>query len=259
MYMIKGIFFDVDGTIFSHKTHTISSAIKEAIKDLQSKDIKVFLATGRSYNELETMGVLDMPYDGYALMNGQLVLNHDFDAIYENPIEKHDNEVLVKAFEDKLFPIIIIEKKDIYINYVDEHVINIENSISSKPPRIDHYSGNKVYQFMAYTKNIKAVYSLDLPNSKLINWFDEAFDIINANGDKTMGIKALCDYYDISLDETMAFGDGENDATMLEYAGIGVAMGNGHPKTKAIADYVTDGIDDDGVISALKYFKLIGE
>lgn len=112
---------------------------------------------------------------------------------------------------------------------------------------------------MAYTKNIKAVYSLDLPNSKLINWFDEAFDIINANGDKTTGIKALCDYYDISLDETMAFGDGENDATMLEYAGIGVAMGNGHPKTKDIADYVTDGIDDDGVISALKHFKLIGE
>lgn len=257
--MIKGIFFDVDGTIFSHKTHTISSEIKDAIKELQAKGIKVFLATGRSYNELETMGVLDYPYDGYALMNGQLVLNHDFDVIFENPIDKHDNEVLVKAFEDKLFPVIIIEKKDIYINYIDDHVIDIEERISSKPPRIDHYSGNKVYQFMVYTKNINAVYSLDIPNSKLINWFDEAFDIININGDKTTGIKALADYYQISIDETMAFGDGENDASMLEYANIGIAMGNGHPKTKETADYITDDIDHNGVVSALRYFKLIGE
>ena len=55
----------------------------------------------------------------------------------------------------------------------------------------------------------------------------------------------------------MAFGDGENDADMLKFAGIGVAMGNAAEKAKAAADYVTDHIDSDGVEKALLHFGLI--
>ena len=55
----------------------------------------------------------------------------------------------------------------------------------------------------------------------------------------------------------MAFGDGENDISMLEFAGIGVAMGNAGDEVKAIADYVTDSVDDDGIEKALVHFGLI--
>ena len=57
----------------------------------------------------------------------------------------------------------------------------------------------------------------------------------------------------------MAIGDGENDIDMLRFAGIGIAMGNAPSQVKETADYVTDHIDEDGVMRALKHFGLIGE
>jgi hydroxymethylpyrimidine pyrophosphatase-like HAD family hydrolase len=55
----------------------------------------------------------------------------------------------------------------------------------------------------------------------------------------------------------MAFGDGENDVDMLEFAGLSVCMGNGAPEAKAVADYVTDSVGEDGIEKALIHFGLL--
>ena len=55
----------------------------------------------------------------------------------------------------------------------------------------------------------------------------------------------------------MAFGDGDNDITMLRYAGIGVAMGNADAAVKAAADYVTTGTDSSGIAKALRHFGML--
>ena len=59
----------------------------------------------------------------------------------------------------------------------------------------------------------------------------------------------------INSDNVMCFGDGENDAGMLEYAGIGVAMGGASDAVKARADYVTADVDADGIARALEHFS----
>jgi hydroxymethylpyrimidine pyrophosphatase-like HAD family hydrolase len=55
----------------------------------------------------------------------------------------------------------------------------------------------------------------------------------------------------------MAFGDGENDIEMLEYAAIGIAMGNAGDKVKKVAEYITNDVDNDGIVSALEHYNLI--
>ena len=60
-------------------------------------------------------------------------------------------------------------------------------------------------------------------------------------------------------EEIMVFGDGPNDAKMLSWAGIGVAMGNGVDEAKAAADYVTTSVDQDGVKNALLHFGILEE
>ena len=55
----------------------------------------------------------------------------------------------------------------------------------------------------------------------------------------------------------MAFGDGGNDISMLQHAGIGVAMGNAGDEVKKVADYVTSSVDEDGVINALRHFGVL--
>lgn len=67
----------------------------------------------------------------------------------------------------------------------------------------------------------------------------------------------MLDRFGISRDESMAFGDGGNDISMLDYVSLGVAMGNANDTVKSHADYITDECDQDGVVSALKHFKLI--
>lgn len=71
------------------------------------------------------------------------------------------------------------------------------------------------------------------------------------------GILTYLEKTGIEKDEIMAFGDAENDIDMLEYAGIGIAMGNGGEDVKAAADFVTRDIDDDGIAYALQHFGLI--
>lgn len=58
-------------------------------------------------------------------------------------------------------------------------------------------------------------------------------------------------------EEMMAFGDAQNDMDMMEYAGIGIAMGNAEESLKEIADYVTTGVDDDGIMNVLRKYNLL--
>ena len=67
----------------------------------------------------------------------------------------------------------------------------------------------------------------------------------------------ILEYFGISRDECMAFGDGGNDIPMLEYAGVGVAMGNAKEDVQAKADFITKSVDDDGVAYALRHYGLI--
>ena len=255
--MIKAIFFDVDGTLFSHKIAAISQSNQKCISKLQQKGIKVFIATGRALPELESMKVTDIPFDGYALINGQLTINQEKEVIYGSPIDQYDINQIIEPFNNMLFPIILIEKDRMYINYVDDHVIDIETRISSIPPKVDKYHGDTIYQMMFYTKNLDAVNKLDLPHCRKINWFDEAFDVLNKDGDKTNGMIALLEHYHISKDEVMAFGDGNNDVEMIKFAKIGVAMGNATEACKQASDFVTSDMDDDGIYKALKHFNII--
>ena len=80
---------------------------------------------------------------------------------------------------------------------------------------------------------------------------------INAMGaDKGSALLRLANHLGIGRTETMAFGDGENDLSMIECAGFGVAMENGEEVVKAAADYITITNNEAGVAKAIRQFVL---
>lgn len=96
-----------------------------------------------------------------------------------------------------------------------------------------------------------------IPTCEVGRWFP-AFADITAKGDtKQKGIDKIIRYFDMKLEETMAFGDGGNDISMLRHAAIGIAMGQAKEDVKAAADYVTAPIDKDGISKAMKHFGII--
>ena len=97
----------------------------------------------------------------------------------------------------------------------------------------------------------------DLPGCTSARWYPAFCDITSAAADKANGIRAIAKHLGIDISETMAFGDGGNDKSMLMAAGIGVAMGNAVDDVKAHANYVTTSVDEDGIKNALLNFGVI--
>ena len=96
-----------------------------------------------------------------------------------------------------------------------------------------------------------------MPRSEATRWNPLFTDVIPRGSSKSVGIDKMLEHFGIALDETMAFGDGGNDISMLQHAGIGVAMGNAGDEVKKVADYVTSSVDEDGVINALRHFGVL--
>ena len=88
-------------------------------------------------------------------------------------------------------------------------------------------------------------------------WYPAFADVTAKGVDKGKGVKSVAKYCGFSISEVMAFGDGGNDISMLKYVGTGVAMGNAKDDVKAIADYITDSVQEDGIVSALKHFDIL--
>ena len=257
--MIKAVFFDVDGTLVSHKSKSVPESAKKAIGILKEKGIKVFLSTGRHIKELRNMPTNDIEFDGYILLNGQLGLNREKKVIFSHPFDKEDIDRLVEIFEKKEYPFVLVNDKGHYMNFVDEVTEIALESVSTAIPPIQEYNGEALYQATVFIKpeDDEKFAKVLSKGCKMARWGSHGVDIIAANGGKAVGMKFFSEYLTIAPEEMMAFGDAQNDLDMIEYAGIGIAMGNAEECLKQIADDVTSDVDDDGVWNALEKYGLL--
>ena len=256
--MIKAVFFDMDGTIYSHKTNCVPESTRIALDTLRENGVMVFLATGRHFVEIEDFPVGKMNFDGYVMLNGQICTDSDRKIVFGNPIEGKDSEYLLNAFNNKEIPIMIVEKDQMYMNLVDEMVVKGQAEISTPIPEIQEYEGAPIFQFICYGgKELEERLASILEKCKITRWCPFGIDIISKTGGKVTGIKKMLEHYGVTEQEIIAFGDAENDLDMIEFAGIGVAMGNAKDEVKAVADYVTTDVDENGIWNACKYFGLI--
>ena len=256
--MIRAIFFDVDGTLVSHKDTTISPGTRTALARLEQQGIRRVLAIGRHSSELAGLPVHDISFDGAITLNGQLCLDQDGAVFFDNPITGTDKARLLTLFEQKTFPLLLVEQDAMYINFVDDRVQRAQAAISTPIPPLGTYTGKPLYQVIAFVEpQDEAQLRTQLSDCRITRWNPQGVDIIAASGGKVAGIEACLRRSGIERSETMAFGDGENDAEMLEYVQLGVAMGNAKEAAKRSADYVTSSVDEEGIAKALGHFGLL--
>lgn len=259
--MVKGIFFDIDGTLVSFNTHRIPDSTRKAIETIRNKGVKVFIATGRHFSSINNLD--DMEFDGYITMNGCYCLQGTDNVIFKKSIAPADiNHFIDYLQQEKEFPCLFVEEHKLSLNYVDEeakYLMKLLKQEESFPKHaLDYYRDKELFQLTAFFKESQEEEVMSrLPNCSAMRWYPTFADVIAKGVDKGVGIDQLCNYYGFSLDETMAFGDGGNDIEMLRRAGIGVAMGNAKENVKQAADYVTDSVDNDGVLKALQHFGLM--
>ena len=256
--MIKAVFFDVDGTLLPTDRNAVPGSTRRALNELQLKGVKTVVATGRDILEFSKLPVDTIPFDGYLTLNGQLLLDSEKHVYAGTPIDKGEVDILSRIFRAKKIPFVMIGENERYINYVDDTVVRTQEETNGTVPEVGQYHGEKIYQVLAFVgEKEKKMLDRFLDECSITSWNETGIDIIPKGGGKSAGIHQYLDRQGILQEETMAFGDGENDIEMLKFAGIGVAMGNASDKVKAAADYVTDTVDNGGIEKALQHFGLI--
>lgn len=261
--MIKALFFDIDGTLVSFNTHHIPSSTLDAIKAAHQKGIKIFIATGRpkilinNLSELQEANLID----GYITMNGAYCFVGE-EVIYKNAIFPEE----VKAMSD------FCEQHGNACIFVEEHAISVcqPNELVKKifydflhvdtipTTTFEEATKKEIIQLTPFiTEEEEKEVAASIPNCEIGRWYPAFADITAKGVTKQIGIDQIISYFGIRLEETMAFGDGGNDISMLKHAGIGVAMGQANEDVKAAADYITTSVDEEGISRAMKHFGII--
>ena len=153
--MIKAVFFDVDGTLLSQKQGKVPISTRRALRRIRKKGIKIFIATGRHMIELSKLPVMEIPFDGYLTLNGNLILDENKKAYAGTPISADEVEVLSGIFRAKKIPFVMISSDKRYINYVDDVVVETQASTHGTIPDIgtvNDYDGEKIYQCIAFVQ-----------------------------------------------------------------------------------------------------------
>ena len=252
--MTKALFFDIDGTLVSFETHRIPSSTIEALEAAHAKGLKIFIATGRpkaiinNLSELQDRNLID----GYITMNGAYCFVGE-EVIYKSAIPQEEVKAMAAFCEKKGVPCIFVEEHNISVCQPNEMVkkifydflhVNVIPTVS-----FEEASNKEVIQMTPFITEEE--------ENEIGRWYP-AFADVTAKGDtKQKGIDEIIRHFGIKLEETMSFGDGGNDISMLRHAAIGVAMGQAKEDVKAAADYVTAPIDEDGISKAMKHFGII--
>lgn len=256
--MVKAAFFDIDGTLVSFRTHRIPQSTLEAVSRIRRQGVKVFIATGRPLPFIDNLAGLE--YDGIMSVNGACCTTAEGQIISQKPVPKDDIRRLVDDAKAHPMPIAFASgDRAIAVNAgkADGHLPEVFSLLNLTPPEtrpIEDALRMDVMQVIAFftQEQEPRIMQEVLKGCDANRWHPYFADCVAKGTSKATGIDDICRHYGIAVEDTIAFGDGGNDMTMLRHAGIGIAMGNAPEEVKNVADMVTDTVDENGISNALR-------
>ena len=255
------IALDLDGTLLTDKKE-ISPRTKQTVQQTIDERHVVVIATGRphraSIDYYHALG-LDTPMVNF---NGALIhhpTDNKWDALH-NPMPIRTAHKIVDACYDMGVHNILAEvMDDVYLDQYDEKIIEIFQATQDDPPFTIGNLKNQLTEdptsILIHPKeeHIAQLRShLDDYHAELIEhrkwgapW--NIIEIVKKGMNKAVGLQKIAHYFDIPKERIIAFGDEDNDLEMIDYAGVGVAMGNAINELKAVAKHVTKTNEQDGI------------
>ncbi|MGM0112150.1 HAD family hydrolase [Enterococcus sp. DIV0187] len=254
----KGMFFDLDGTLWNNNDPKLSEKLVQTLKCMQQKEYSLFINTGRTFRAIPKEIKQAIKWDGFICNNGQMVYDCDGSMLFShNYPEAIYTRLLEIANENDLCMEIKTSIKRYLTRECDDLVKIAHQYFGLEIPEVLGHTiidPTEVTAMMVYGKKEE----LDLFNTvdeiNVVHGESYFADLMLRGINKYSGLNYMKEYKSINF--CIAFGDSNNDYEMLKYADIGIAMGNSSNEIKGIADYVTAPVHEDGVFSALvEYFS----
>ena len=263
---IKLIATDLDGTLL-RDDKTISDRNVQAIRSAIEQGIIVVIASARPpravkpfYEKLQ-LNTVQVNYNGaahYDMVRGKFVKHLPLDAAFVREIvdvaREVDSEVCVSLE--------VLDKW--YTDRIDD-TLPVETSKHFSPDKLAHL--DELFEepvtklmLLAPKKRLEKVHDIvrkQFGNSIAIHMSDEhLIQIVDPSVDKEHSLKEVAAHYHIARENVMAIGDAQNDAGMIAWAGLGIAVDNAWLEAKSVADHIVASNQDDGVAEAIEKYAL---
>lgn len=277
--MSKIIFLDVDGTLVDYEGNLPPSAVS-AIRCARAKGHRVYLCTGRSRAEVYPP-LWDIGLDGMIGGNGSYVEDQGREIFHQcltpdqckrvvDWCHSRDLEFYLESnsglYASEKFEQAALETMREYSRRKDRPGAD---SITVRDAFPDMIFGaglyrddvNKISYILSSYQDFLDAQS-QFPDMKSGTWGGAGEtalfgDLGVKDIDKGKAVDALLRHLGASQADTIAFGDAKVDIPMLEYCAVGVAMGSGGEEIRAMADLVTDGVNEDGLYHAFETLGLL--
>ena len=247
----KIFFFDIDGTLAIQGETTPGN--REALCGLKEAGYPTFICTGRPpFYAKELYGDL---VEGIVCCNGRAVVYRD-QLIYSMPLGKEQMDHIISRFQALKLGYLFYSTDRVLIVDAPERINRYMAScygaerITGVREEIPYYSMDIFYNSEEHWKQAQE----DLKDLLILN--DHAgkgsADCSTFDFDKGTAVKFVLEHFGIDRDHAYAFGDGSNDVVMMKAVGRGIAMGNGVEEVKQAAWKVTDTIENEGILKALR-------
>ncbi|GAA0447547.1 Cof-type HAD-IIB family hydrolase [Virgibacillus sp. AGTR] len=265
------IALDLDGTLLTDKKE-ISPRTKQLIWKAMDEGHIVVIATGRphraSINYYKNLG-LSTPMVNF---NGALIhhpQDSKWDALHSPMPIRTAHKIVEACYELNVHNVLAEVMDEVYLDQYDQAIIDIFHMTQNDPPFTIGSLKNKLREdptsILIHPKEDHITtlrQHLDQYHADLIEhrkwgapW--NIIEIVRKGMNKAVGLQKVAHYYHIPKERIIAFGDEDNDLEMIDYAGVGVAMGNAIDELKAVAKHITDTNEEDGIGNFLQeYLKL---
>lgn len=263
------IAIDIDGTLVT-RSHTIAEPVFEAIQRVVRAGKKIVLCTGRPFPGakpyMEELGLTEEG-DYMITYHGALVQRTDtLENVIHHELNHQDLMDWHSLASDLNSNFHSVRNDGVYTTLRDlDQFALVEPTVNNIPLRIR--SMNEMKPEMTFSKFLMAdefdiIQNLEDNISKemrqkytVVRSMPNTIEVLNKDASKGQSLRELASLLDIPKERVMAIGDSGNDIDMVEYAGLGVAMGNAIPEVKDVANVVTDTVDEFGVATAInRYF-----
>ncbi|MDO4433005.1 MAG: Cof-type HAD-IIB family hydrolase [Alysiella sp.] len=262
MFQPKIIFFDIDHTLYIPSEKRIPESAIAALNRLNQKGIITAIATGRTLAALPTpirvlidQGLIKTVVS----INGQYT-QHNGTPLIGFPMTHHAVQHIAQQLHHKAIAHAFVSEQGIFTPLSNPY---LEAAVASVGITSAQTCGSKlpenVFQILAfYPESKDAEIATMLPEDmKTVRWHEFGVDILPDEASKARGIQAVLDTLNLTMHDTMAFGDGLNDMEMIASVGCGVAMSNGEAALKAIAQHICPAAEEDGIYRFLSENSII--
>lgn len=274
---MKYIFLDIDGTLYSPKINGVPYSAMEALKKAKENGHKLFVCTGRSLSAAKLF--LNLDVDGFIFSAGAVVYVHG-KRVHDRAFELSDIELIRKVAEKFNLGYCLEGNAGAYYDenayrhiyeYFSGTAKNIEEGLETMRANcyfpVEYYDQNdRVSKVCLYAEDEAVINQMKSELPEEYNCLttlrnprirSHCVEISYKSETKGTAAKIVCEAYGATLEDAIGIGDSSNDYEMIRDCGIGIAMGNGSDDIKAIADYITADILEDGIEKAFKHYGII--